>query len=120
MKAIIFDIDGTLSDPTHRLHHVTGGRKDWDAFFAAMADDPAHEPIADLCARLWHGGKDAILFCSGRPERYRDETVMWLRKTAGISWWPVLLHRTIEVPARRWLRALPGRVVMRGIMLICP
>lgn len=30
-RAIICDIDGTLSDPTHRLHHVTGGKKNWDA-----------------------------------------------------------------------------------------
>lgn len=25
---IVFDIDGTLSDPTLRLHHITGERKD--------------------------------------------------------------------------------------------
>ena len=48
---VIFDIDGTLSNPAHRLHHVTGlGPKDWTAFFATMADDAAAEPIKDILA----------------------------------------------------------------------
>lgn len=29
----VFDIDGVLADVRHRLPHVQGRPKDWDAFF---------------------------------------------------------------------------------------
>lgn len=34
-KAIIVDIDGTIANITHRLHHVKqpNGKKNFDAFF---------------------------------------------------------------------------------------
>ena len=66
---MIFDIDGTLADATHRLHHVTGGRRDWDAFFAEMADDVPVKPICDLLVELIK--RNTIVICSGRPERSR-------------------------------------------------
>jgi hypothetical protein len=34
MKAVIIDIDGTLADTTHRLHHIKSKPPNWDAFFA--------------------------------------------------------------------------------------
>ncbi|MDP6730468.1 MAG: tyrosine-type recombinase/integrase, partial [SAR324 cluster bacterium] len=38
--AAIVDIDGTISDPAHRLHFVKTGKKDWKAFFEAIPNDP--------------------------------------------------------------------------------
>lgn len=78
MRCVIFDIDGTLSDPTHRLHHVTGDNRDWDAFFAAVGDDPVHEPIVDLL-RIITNANEGVILCSGRPEAYRITTKNWLR-----------------------------------------
>lgn len=78
MRTVIFDLDGTLSDATHRLHHVTGGNRNWDAFFAGMGDDPVVEPIRDLleaCADEFE-----IVLCSGRPENYRQTTIEWLNR----------------------------------------
>lgn len=83
MKAVIVDIDGTLSDATHRLHHITGGQKDWDAFFEAMVHDGCHEAIAYLVGQLY--AMNAIVFCSGRPENYRDQTLAWLRDNLGFK-----------------------------------
>lgn len=83
MRAVIFDIDGTLADTAHRLYHVTGGRRDWDAFFAAMSDDPPVGPIRELLTRL--EGRDEIILCSGRPEDYREVTEEWLAR-AGIGY----------------------------------
>jgi predicted kinase len=77
MRAIIVDIDGTLADCRHRLHHVLpGGKRDWVAFFAAMANDTVITPIADLVAEAADGFK--IVLCSGRPEDYRYVTECWL------------------------------------------
>lgn len=77
--AVIFDIDGTLADVAHRRHHVAGGKRDWDAFFAAMHLDPPVDPIA----RLNNIVSDAdvhVILCSGRPEKYRAVTEEWLRQ----------------------------------------
>jgi predicted kinase len=75
-NAVIFDIDGTLADATHRLHWVTGGKRDWPAFFAAMNRDTVVKPIRAL---LWSLQRDnKIVLCSGRPEDYRETIEIWL------------------------------------------
>jgi phosphoglycolate phosphatase-like HAD superfamily hydrolase len=77
MDCVIFDIDGTLADCGHRLHHVKHGKRDWDQFFATMAED---RPIASV-HRLFRALEDqgeTLLLCSGRPERYRQTTQEWL------------------------------------------
>jgi predicted kinase len=75
-RAVIFDIDGTLADLSHRLHHISGGKKDWDAFFAAMGGDAPILPVIELLKRL--GRVDSIVLCSGRPDNYRETTQAWL------------------------------------------
>src|ERR1035437_5708817 len=75
-RAVIFDIDGTLSNPEHRLHFVRDGRKDWDAFLAGMGEDDPVSSIVDL-ARIV--SQDcSVLVCTGRPEKYREVTEWWL------------------------------------------
>lgn len=76
--AVIFDIDGTLSDPTHRLYHVKTKPYNWPAFFDAMGADGLHEPISDLLARLKPTAK--ILLTTGRPETHRAQTEEWLAR----------------------------------------
>lgn len=76
-KAYIFDIDGTLADCSHRLHHITGDKKDWDAFYAACKDD---KPITDVCMIAWKLDFSHIIYLTGRPEKYRDMTNEWLGK----------------------------------------
>ena len=77
-KAIIFDVDGTLADCEHRRHFVTGKKKDFNAFYDAMGDDPVKEEIRGLCNMYclhnWH-----IIICTGRPESYRAITKKWLK-----------------------------------------
>jgi hypothetical protein len=75
----VFDIDGTLADVSQRLHHVRSKPKNWDAFFAAMAQDKAIASMVRLC-NLLHEAGVRIVLCSGRPERYRADTVSWLAR----------------------------------------
>lgn len=77
MKAVIFDIDGTLADVAHRRHHIVDGRN-WDAFFAAMGDDPCVESIQWLAHKLY--SHVPLIICSGRPEKYRAITEEWLAR----------------------------------------
>ena len=76
---IAFDIDGTLADISHRLHFIEGSKKDWDSFYANMADDKPIQGMVDICNALWAAGHP-IVFITGRPEKYRELTVDWLSK----------------------------------------
>lgn len=78
MRAVIFDLDGTLCDCSHRLHHVTGSCRDWNAFFAGIPDDGCYEDVANLVFELYIN--NAIVFCSGRPEDHRALTETWLER----------------------------------------
>lgn len=80
MKTYIFDIDGTLSDPAHRLHHIEGETKDWPAFFAACDQDKPIPHMVDLFKGLWLGTEESFLFCTGRSEDVQTKTVDWLSK----------------------------------------
>lgn len=74
---IIFDIDGTLADVTHRRHFVASKPKNWPAFQALARKDAPVEPVAVLArslATLAH----RIILCSGRGEEQRAATEAWL------------------------------------------
>jgi hypothetical protein len=76
MSCFFFDIDGTLSDPTHRLHHIQKSPKDWKSFFADCDKDVPHEHIVKLAMAC---GNYAPLVClSGRSDEVRDLTAAWL------------------------------------------
>jgi len=68
-KAVIFDLDGTLADCSHRVHHVRHGKRDWNAFYAGIPDDPCVTEIRDLLYSL--SQDNAVLLVSDRPEDYR-------------------------------------------------
>ncbi len=74
----IFDLDGTLADVRHRLHHLERRPKAWDAFFDAARDDPPL-PTGVALARQSAGDCD-VAYVTGRPERCRADTLGWLRQ----------------------------------------
>lgn len=75
---IIFDIDGTIADHSHRAHHLQKRPKDWDAFNAGMSSDRLHMPIAQLLAIL--SKHYAIILCTGRQDQDREVTQAWLEQ----------------------------------------
>lgn len=77
-KAYIFDIDGTLSNCEHRLHHIQKEPKDWRAFFAAVGDDAPHPHIVELCKTL--NKHVDIVFVSGRSDECRQQTIDWMNR----------------------------------------
>lgn len=83
--AVIVDIDGTVADVEHRRHHVSDSRKkNWHAFFEAMVNDPPKEDVIELVTILFNDGYD-IIFVSGRPDNYREQTDDWLRSHVPID-----------------------------------
>jgi len=77
-QCYVFDIDGTVSDCSHRVHHITKSPKDWKAFFAA---DGADEPITHMVDLALHLAKVApVVFVTARPAEWRASTVAWLAR----------------------------------------
>lgn len=74
---LVVDIDGVVADVRHRLHHLEGGSRDWEAFFAAMGADPVLAQGQALVTKARAEGH-GIVYLTGRPERWRADTVIWL------------------------------------------
>jgi uncharacterized HAD superfamily protein len=75
---IIVDIDGTISDCRHRMHHILKDKKDWDAFHAEIHLDQPIQPVASIVRSLQP--LSFIIICTGRPVEYRKQTLEWLDK----------------------------------------
>ena len=91
---IVFDLDGTLADGTHREHFITGKNHDWDAYFEACDGDTLIWPVINTFIALHEGiGRNChrhiIEIWSGRHEgenkSVRRKTVQWLYDALGMS-----------------------------------
>lgn len=78
-KAIIVDIDGTLANVEHRVHHVRQEKKNWRAFNDGMIDDGLNHWCAKLIVAMREQGFE-ILFVTGRDENYRQMTEEWMKR----------------------------------------
>lgn len=76
-KAIIVDLDGTLCDVEHRVHHVRNKPKNWQAFNQSMDGDRPYFWCIELIAAMKSRGY-RILFVTGRDEDFREMTSSWL------------------------------------------
>jgi beta-phosphoglucomutase-like phosphatase (HAD superfamily) len=79
-KAVVWDLDGTLSDDRARAHFVeveAGRARDWRSYFDALDQDP---PIAASMEvlRAMHAAGNRIIFLTGRPQYTRLKTERWL------------------------------------------
>jgi phosphoglycolate phosphatase-like HAD superfamily hydrolase len=79
-KAIVIDVNGTLSDVSRVIHFIQGAEKDWESFFDAMNDSrvPVNPMVKEMAKRFRNG--HAVVLVSGAPERYQDQTVAWLNR----------------------------------------
>jgi phosphoglycolate phosphatase-like HAD superfamily hydrolase len=75
-KCFIFDLDKTLADDGHRVHHLSGG--DWTSYFNACDRD---EPIPAVCAiaNALTAQGHTIMIVTGRSETIEWQTHAWLK-----------------------------------------
>jgi phosphoglycolate phosphatase-like HAD superfamily hydrolase len=104
MRAVIWDLDGTLSDDRARAHFVEveeGRMPDWKSYFDAIEEDP---PIAASIAILQAVRESGIriIYLTGRPEFTREATERWLEAN-GLDEYDLLLMRP------EWERRHAGR-----------
>lgn len=91
---IIVDIDGTLAEIGHRMHHITPPddfdprldtfKPDWDSFNQACALDGVYEDIKQLVDDIYETGTTVYLV-TGRDASVRSKTENWL-KSKGIEY----------------------------------
>ena len=81
--AVVFDMDGVLSDASRRQHYLDRPFRDWEAFFQACGDDDLINEVARLLEVLDPDLR--VLLLTARPQRVRDQTLAWLQRY-GLRW----------------------------------
>ncbi len=74
--AVVFDLDGVISDATHRQRYLRQEPQDWRGFFAAAVDDPVIDSGRALAGSVGRG--HAVVILTARPGYMTPETVRWL------------------------------------------
>lgn len=89
---LIVDIDGTIANINHRLHFVKDKEeKDWKSFFAEMNKDEPRQDVIQQIYKLCSDNSLEIIYVSGRPDTYRDQTEQWL-KEFGLPYFTLLMR----------------------------
>jgi phosphoglycolate phosphatase-like HAD superfamily hydrolase len=78
-RCYVFDIDGTIADGSHRVHHLSGIPKNWETYFIECVGDSPIQHVIAVAVALKHAGHDIVLV-SGRSDEVKAETVVWLAK----------------------------------------
>jgi phosphoglycolate phosphatase-like HAD superfamily hydrolase len=76
--AVVFDLDGVLSDAASRQHYLEGPWRDWDSFFEACGDDPLIEEIGRLLELI--SPDLTIVLLTARPAWVAPQTLAWLHR----------------------------------------
>ncbi len=74
-KAYIFDIDGTISDDTHRKYWAKN--KEWDKYHERCIYDDPIDSIVEILNSFFRAG-NKIIFMTGRPSEYVEQTKRWI------------------------------------------
>ncbi len=100
-RAVVFDIDGVLSDAAGRQHFLEWGRRDWDAFFDACGDDPLVSEVARLLELLDPGL--SVVLLTGRPLRVQPQTLAWLARY-GLRWDLLVMRDRGDYAQASWFK----------------
>ena len=73
---VILDLDGVISNASHRQHFLRGDRKDWRGFFMSARLDPPYGTGLALAASV--GDDHAVAILTARPHYVADTTRAWL------------------------------------------
>jgi hypothetical protein len=77
-RAVVFDMDGVLSDAAGRQHYLERPRRDWQAFFEACGDDELISEVARLLEVI--SDEHRIVLLTARPARVQPQTLAWLKR----------------------------------------
>ncbi len=111
-KAIIIDLEGTLSDHSHRVIHYNF--KDYDKYNSGFKDDPVNYDFVRLLENEQTDEDLIIIMVTAKSEIYKNDVDFWLRDN-GITFISEIHYRdpgdkspSVEVK-RLYLEALKER-----------
>ena len=77
----IFDLDGTLANIDHRLHHVRGEKKDWDRFYNEVSKDSFNRWCGLLIEMVSQYDIKPLLVTARKSSiKIKNDTIWWLRR----------------------------------------
>jgi beta-phosphoglucomutase-like phosphatase (HAD superfamily) len=120
-RAVIWDLDGTLSDDKARAHFVEveqGRARDWHSYFDAIDTDP---PIAASMEvlRAMHAAGIRILFLTGRPDYTRLKTMRWLEANGLTDYDALIMRPEGELRPAGFFKVEVVRRLRREYELVC-
>jgi len=123
ITSIFVDIDGTVADISHRVHHLANTpdgseNKDWDAFYEGIAGDEPIVPIIKLVNSL--SESHFIIMITGRDSTRRNITEKWLEEHEvqydALLMRPAGDHSADVKIKREWLKKMrDGELVFQGV-----
>ena len=75
---ILFDVDNTLADMSHRVHYLSREDIDWDEFESQAVFDSPILPTIWTAQAYKHAGCQVWIW-TGRSDKIEDITKAWLR-----------------------------------------
>lgn len=115
---VIFDLDGTLADDSHRSHLLRENPKRWNEYFALCHLDAPKPEVVELAKTL--SETYSVVIWSGRSESVRSPTLQWAAVHLADVFVDEIRLRPVEDRTddnelkRRWLaehRAAGGQVL---------
>jgi beta-phosphoglucomutase-like phosphatase (HAD superfamily) len=120
-RAVIWDLDGTLSNDAARAHFVEvehGRARDWKSYFDAIDTDPPIAASMEVLRAMPAAGI-RILFLTGRPEYTRPKTERWLRANGLTEYDALIMRPENERRPAGWFKAEAVRRLRREYELVC-
>ena len=102
---VVLDLDGVISDASHRQHFLAAERsrdKDWHGFFHSCVDDPVIPHGAELAASI--SPERCVVILTARIDEIRDKTVAWLDANGIRRDWLILRGPREGGPSVDWKR----------------
>lgn len=91
---VLCDLDGTIADCSHRLHHVKNvEKKDWNAFFCGIPQDTLRTDVMDQ-VRVYKENGHEIIFVTARPEDYKEATLEWMHHHVPVGGTTLIMRRS--------------------------
>lgn len=75
-KAIIIDLEGTLSDHTHRVYHYYN--KDYDKYNGLFLKDPVNEKFVSDLINCTSNLDIKIILCTAKEHHHERDVILWL------------------------------------------
>ena len=78
MDSVIVDLDGTLSDNSHRKHYIEGDDPDWSRYYGKVSEDGVKQNVRDFVTELEEDHD--IIILTARSNEVRRDTIKWLEE----------------------------------------